>query len=130
MGADGSYEGRILDNGGQVSIVKVGTGTQVFSGLTNIYTGATRVEGGTLLVNGVHAGGGDYTVKSSATLGGTGTIGGATTIESGGILSPGESLGLLSFTNNVTLEEAQRSPGSSCNRARRARTTTRLQAPT
>ncbi|MDZ7615541.1 MAG: autotransporter-associated beta strand repeat-containing protein [Patescibacteria group bacterium] len=103
--ADGSYEGRILDNGGQVSIVKVGTGTQVFSGLTNIYTGTTRVEGGTLLVNGVHTGGGAYTVNAGATLGGTGTVGGATTIMSGGILAPGSSVGLLTFNNSVWLQD-------------------------
>jgi uncharacterized protein with beta-barrel porin domain len=44
---------------------------------------------------------GAVTVGASATLGGNGTIGGATTVN--GKISPGASIGVLTFTNNVTL---------------------------
>jgi len=57
---------------------------------TNIYTGTTTVDTGTLLVNG-SIGSSATTVNNSATLGGTGTIGGPVTVQVGGTLAPGTS---------------------------------------
>ncbi len=59
-----------------LDIVKIGTGTQTFSGANN-YVGATTVAAGTLLVNGTHSPTGLGvlgTYDVSGTLGGSGTI--------------------------------------------------------
>ncbi|MBN8708630.1 MAG: autotransporter-associated beta strand repeat-containing protein [Verrucomicrobia bacterium] len=83
-----------------VSIVKSGSTTQVFSGANN-YTGATTVNGGTLLIDGTHiqtVNGSGYTVNSGATLGGTGRFSrfsssnttSAVLVNSGGTLAPGD----------------------------------------
>jgi fibronectin-binding autotransporter adhesin len=66
----------------------------------NTFTGLTSLNGGTLLVNGSLAG--DVNVASGATLGGSGTINGGT-IE--GVLSPGNSIGTLTFGSALTLAE-------------------------
>lgn len=85
---------------GFVSVTKSGSTTQVFSGANN-YTGATVVNGGTLLIDGTHiqtATGFGYTVNSGATLGGTGRISrysasnstNTVLVNSGGTLAPGD----------------------------------------
>jgi autotransporter-associated beta strand protein len=95
---DATYAGSITGN----SITKVGTGTWTISGATNTYTGATTISAGTLLVHGNLAPAtGTVTVAAAGTLGGNGTLGGVTTVS--GKISPGASIGLLTFTNNVTL---------------------------
>ena len=86
-----TYAGTITAN---VSLAKIGSGTQTLGGI-NTYFGATAVNKGTLLVNGSHNGGGDYTVASGATLGGNGTISAKIQVPSGGILSPGVTIGTL-----------------------------------
>jgi fibronectin-binding autotransporter adhesin len=83
------------------SFAKSGTGTLALSG-TNNYTGTTTVSGGTLLING-SIGNTATTVANGGTLGGTGSIGGLTTVESGGSLSPGDTVGTLTFANGLTL---------------------------
>lgn len=83
------------------SFAKSGPGTLVLSG-TNNYTGTTNVAAGTLLVNG-SLGNTATTVANGGTLGGTGSIGGLTTVASGGILSPGDTVGTLTFSNGLTL---------------------------
>ena len=80
---------------GTYGITKDDTGTLALSG-DNIYTGATTVSGGTLLVNnttGSGTGTGAVSVGASGTLGGTGTIAGAVNVT--GVLSPGASIGTL-----------------------------------
>ena len=65
--------------GGSSGLTKLGTGTLTLTA-TNTYAGPTLVSSGTLLVNGVLAGG---NVTNVATLGGTGTIGGLVQFNSG-----------------------------------------------
>jgi autotransporter-associated beta strand protein len=86
----------IVGTGG---LVKTGSGITTLSG-TNTYTGTTTVSAGTLAVNGSIAG--EMTVASIATLQGNGTISGATTVS--GNLKPGNSPGLLTFANSLTLD--------------------------
>ena len=82
---------------GDGNLFKEGTGTLVLTG-SNSYTGPTDVAQGTLIVNGevssltrVHSGG---------TLGGTGIVG-ETQIQSGGTLAPGNSIGTLTVNGNL-----------------------------
>ena len=88
---------------GPGALVKNGTGTFTLSG-PNTYTGATSVSNGTLLVHGNNLpASGAVTVVNGATLGGNGSLGGATTIQSGGRLSPGASIGAITFSNTLSL---------------------------
>jgi autotransporter-associated beta strand protein len=75
-----------------LAIVKNGAGTQTLSGV-NTYTGGTVVNGGKLVVNGSITGA--VNVNNNATLGGSGNVAGLVTVASGGILSPGNSPGIL-----------------------------------
>jgi autotransporter-associated beta strand protein len=98
---NGVIDGIIQDNSstGAVALVKAGAGTWTLKG-NNIYTGTTIVSNGLLVVDGSLAGGA-VTVKSGATLGGSGNIGGVTTID--GMLKPGNSPGTLTFANALNL---------------------------
>ena len=90
-----------LSNGG---LTKTGTGTLELTG-NNDYAGGTIVSAGKLLVNnttGSGTGSGSLTIDAGASLGGSGTIGSVTSIA--GTLSPGNSPGILTFSNAVTLE--------------------------
>ncbi|WP_166430657.1 beta strand repeat-containing protein, partial [Polymorphobacter arshaanensis] len=73
---------------------KVGTEVLTLTG-TNTYSGTTNVGAGTLLVNGANNGAGAVTVANGATLGGSGSITGAVSIANGGTLAPGNSPGTL-----------------------------------
>ncbi len=86
-----------------VALTKIGSGTFTLSG-TNSYSGGTTVSNGTLLVNNVAGSGtgtGAVTVVSGATLGGSGVIGGPVTVN--GTLSPGNSPGTLTISNNLVV---------------------------
>ena len=111
---------RVLDNAGSVtdkarisgaitnttagmSIIKEGAGVLEFTSNSNTYSGNTTVSAGTLLVNntsGSGTGTGSLSVSAGAVLGGSGTVSGATTIS--GSLRPGNSIGTLTVTNDVT----------------------------
>ena len=82
---------------GTTNIVKEGSGDWRLLG-KNIYTGTTIVEGGRLIVNGTHTGGGAYTVKDGATLMGRGTIGSRVTVQDGGTLHIGDTLISSTYT--------------------------------
>ena len=83
----------ILDHGG--SGLRVGgTGTTLLNGSAS-YTGETVISNGTVFINGdFSAATGDVTVQNTATLSGDGTLGGALHVQNGGILKPGNFVGL------------------------------------
>ena len=76
---------------GTTTIEKQGTGYWRLTG-ANVYSGKTTVTAGTLIVNGTHSGTGAITVKTDATLAGTGSLAAATTINTGGYLQAGDTL--------------------------------------
>ena len=75
------------------SFTKLGAGILTLSG-SNSYSGGTTVSAGTLLVNGSLTNSA-VTVGTGGTLGGSGTLGALVTVQSGGVLSPGNSPGAL-----------------------------------
>ncbi|NWL78815.1 hypothetical protein DM872_18380 [Pseudomonas taiwanensis] len=81
-------------------LTKEGAGTLTLSG-ANTYGGSTTISAGTLMVNGSTASA--TTVASGATLAGSGTLGGNVTVQSGGVLSPGNSAGTLTVNGNLQL---------------------------
>jgi autotransporter-associated beta strand protein len=114
-----TFEGMIVDDGQNRGITVTGFGPVIFSN-TNTYTGATNVNGNTLLMNGTHGAGSAYRVGTGGTLGGGGTIsvtgGGSVTIAAWGTLSVGNGTenaaalsigtargGALSFTNHTSV---------------------------
>ena len=81
-------------------LTKIGAGVLVLGG-DNSYSGPTNVEGGELMVNG-SIGSSAVTVNAACALSGSGTTG-AVTVKSGGILSPGNSPGVL-HTGSLQLD--------------------------
>ena len=90
-------------------LVKVGTGTLTLTGNSGGVVAASKVNAGTLLVNGQHIAS-NTQVASGATLGGSGTVG-PVIVNAGGFLSPGNSPGLLTtaslFLGGTLLQEIQ-----------------------
>ncbi len=79
-----------------------GTGTTILNSTTG-YTGATDVFAGNLIINGNTSTSLLTTVKTGATLGGTGTVG-AVVVDSNGIFAPGDSgIESLNVNGNLTL---------------------------
>lgn len=76
------------------------SGTQVLSGTSTGYTGATVLNGGTLTVTGSIASSA-VTVNTGATLNGTGTVG-AITVNGGTVQAGANGAGTLTSTGNVT----------------------------
>jgi outer membrane autotransporter protein len=81
------------DLGGTGSFTKQGGGVLTLTSDSSFFTGATTVASGRLSVNGSLAGS-VVTLKSGANLGGNGVVGGVIA-ESGSIVAPGNSIGLL-----------------------------------
>ena len=94
--------GALITGGGSVTLA--GAGTVALSGNNN-YSGGTTINAGTLLVNnnnGSGLGGGPVIVNAGGTLGGTGVVGGPVTINNGGMFAPGNPVGILSISNQLT----------------------------
>lgn len=101
-GADGyvTFGGTIGDAGNSLGLTKAGSGILVLSG-TNIYTGATTVNDGTLIIDGSISTS-ITSVNDGGTLSGTGTVG-ALNINDGGTLAIGSSPGTLNIGGDLTL---------------------------
>ncbi|MGA4577684.1 autotransporter-associated beta strand repeat-containing protein [Limisphaera sp. VF-2] len=87
-------------------LVQQGPGVLVLASTENAYQGPTRVEQGSLLIEGHNQGGGEYRVGGfgqPARLGGTGILEGTVFVESDSVLSPGLSLGTLTIWGDVAL---------------------------
>src|SRR3989449_6171888 len=78
---------------GTGGLTKDGAGTLTLSA-SNTYTGTTTVSAGTLLVNGSQ--GSSAVSLNGGTLGGTGTVGAIASTGSGGSVTPGVGVGILS----------------------------------
>ncbi|WP_398475173.1 autotransporter-associated beta strand repeat-containing protein [Tardiphaga sp.] len=120
-GLAGSIIGDVINNGALIArrdglltlagaISGVGSFTQSGVGITrldglNTYTGATDVTAGTLSVNGSIASSSLVSVERGATLGGNGVVS-TTQVADGGMLSPGNSVGLLTVQGNLTFASA------------------------
>jgi autotransporter-associated beta strand protein len=100
-GAVSSIGGVVNGIGGSTTLTTTSGTTTVLG--TNSYTGATTVNGGTLSVNGVIANSA-VTVNAGGTLSGTGRV--SPTTFNGGTLSPGNSIGTLTFQGNLVLNSA------------------------
>ena len=72
-------------------IVKEGSGIWRLTG-TNTFKGSTKVNKGTLVVNGTNSGTGAVTVNANATLRGEGTVAGKVTVISGGTVAAGDTV--------------------------------------
>ena len=108
--ANARYAGRLSGDG---AFSKSGGGKLLYDGDGSAFTGTTSIDGGALIVGSEasHASallGGSFAVASGATLGGHGTIGSSSgslvTIASGGILSPGNSIGTLTVNGDLTMQ--------------------------
>jgi autotransporter-associated beta strand protein len=110
-----SFSGVIANGAAGMTLTKSGAGTQALSN-TNIYTGATTVSGGALLVNspGSLNAASAVTVGtgSGGTLGGNGTINGSVTIAADGSLAPGAAAAAGTLSIGGTLDISAQVGGS------------------
>lgn len=97
-----TFAGKIANpSGGQYAVIKSGAGKWILSN-SNTYTGVTDIRQGTLAVNGTLSSAGLVEIQNGASLGGSGTVG-TVKVHSGGTITPGNSIGVLS-AGNTTLE--------------------------
>ncbi len=80
---------------------KTGAGRLILTGNSD-FSGATRLLGGGLTVNGTLAQSA-FTVASGTRLSGSGTVGNLT-VESGGIVAPGNSIGTLTVNGDISFD--------------------------
>lgn len=84
---------------GSGALVKAGDGVLMLTNI-NTYTGSTTVQNGELVITG-SMGSSAVTVQSGARLGGNGAVGGLTNA-SGGTVSPGNSIGILTVSGDYS----------------------------
>ncbi len=87
---------------GSGSVTQAGSGKLILGG-NNTYTGATIVASGEMDINGSIADASAVTVKSGATLGGSGTANGTLNVQDGGVNGNGLHLGAATFDGQSTL---------------------------
>ncbi len=94
----------LINGTGTQGFTKTGDGTLELGG-TNLYTGATSIDAGRLLINGSLAAASAVAVKANSTLGGLGTVP-SVSIATDGTLAPGtpSSTGILTVSGNVSLQ--------------------------
>jgi autotransporter-associated beta strand protein len=110
----------LVDGGGGGGLIKEGTGTLTLGG-ANTYTGTTDINSGTLALGAagsiansvtIHIDAGAtldvasvsaWSLATSQKLTGNGSVNGSATIASGATVAPGNSVGQLTFNNNLTL---------------------------
>ena len=106
---DEEFKGTIDDyaqdhkHSGKTNIEKQGVGDWRLTG-NNSYAGTTKVNGGTLIVNGKHTGTGAVTVATEATLAGKGALAGKVTLN--GTLQVGDTLATdkgMTFSGGLTI---------------------------
>lgn len=103
VGAAGTINGVISNGTNPVGVIMAGPNAWTFTG-SNSYTGATTINGGTLLINGDQSlATGTVTVNTGGTLGGTGTIGGTVNALAGSTVAPGTTIGTLTTAGPATL---------------------------
>ena len=93
------FSGQISDDGEDGSLTKVGTGTLTLTGLNNVATRNTTVNGGSLIVDGSISSR-HILVNAGGLLGGNGSLDG--NLLNRGLVSPGNSTGTLTVTGNYT----------------------------
>lgn len=102
-------------------LIKTGAGTLTLNG-NNLYTGATSVYGGALIINGTHVStAGLIQIEAGASIGGTGTTGDVA-LTDGATFSPGNSAGVftvrdLYLSNGSILEYELAAPNLGANPA-------------
>ena len=103
----------VLSGVGRVSLD--GSGTVLLTGDSSGFSGLTTLNAGKLLVgapDGTGRLGGSLDVRSGATLGGSGVIGSGSgshiSIATGGVLSPGNSIGTLTINGDLTFASGAR----------------------
>ena len=112
---DGTYYSPTTTNlpSAALSLIKDGPGLMALN-QSNYYTGTTTIRGGTLAVDGIHAGGsGPYSVLDGGLLGGTGIVMSSVQAVGSGGLAPGSIdnngaalYGSLTIGGNLTLSNA------------------------
>lgn len=98
-GLDGAYAGVLSSSG---TFIKQGAGKVTFTADSSAFSGPVFVNGGNLAVNGKLGGSNTITINSGGTLSGTGQVANIIT-NSGGNLSPGDLVGILTASGNVHL---------------------------
>jgi len=87
---------------------KLGAGELFVDGDAGGFTGTTSVSDGGLIVGPAGVLGGNAVVQTGAVLGGYGAIRGDVDVQSGGTMSPGNSIGTLSIDGDLTMETGSR----------------------
>jgi fibronectin-binding autotransporter adhesin len=99
----GSGELTIAGGFSGAASITVAGGTLRLTGASD-HSGTTTVNnGGALVIDGTHTGGGAYDIQAGSELMGTGTIGANVSVANGATLAAGNSIGTLNMVGNLTI---------------------------